>query len=54
MLGDAPGDPDTPHLIGRILKLRAHQRLDLFFVQPKLSLDRLKGRTIFPGHLDDS
>jgi len=44
----------TPQSERSPLELLTHQRDDRSFVQRKLGLDSLKGRTVLPGHLDDS
>jgi hypothetical protein len=44
----------SPHPETGLFAIQAHEFDDLFFFQAKLEFDCLKGRTIFPSHLDDS
>lgn len=54
MLGTTTRDSHSPHFERRKSEVRAHQRDHRRFTEPELTFNRLKGRTIFPRHLDDS
>jgi hypothetical protein len=47
----SPGSPEAKRIFGQLF---AHQFNDLPGRQPKLFSDRVKGRSVFPGHLDHS
>ena len=53
MLGFAAVHPLTPHFKRRGLHVVAHQGSDFVLSKAKLSVDRIKGRAIFPSHGDD-
>ena len=47
-------DPLSPHFEGGRFHVLTHQVDDSGLIQAKLGLDRLKGRTVFPRHLDNA
>ena len=53
MLGFAPVYSLAPHFKRRGLHVVAHQGSDFVLSKAKLSVDRIKGRAIFPCHGDD-
>lgn len=54
MLGFASLDPFSPHSPGRRLHFPSHQADHLRLTESKLHFDRIEGRPVFPGHLDDA
>lgn len=53
VLGRHAFDALPPHFKAAALHELAHQRPDVVFFQSKLPFNRFKGRSVFPGHLDD-
>jgi hypothetical protein len=47
-------DPLSPHLEGGRFHVLAHQVNNSGLIQAKLGLNCLKGRTVFPSHLDNA
>lgn len=54
MLGFAACDSGAPAPKRCRFQMCAHQLNDVSFGELKLMLDRLEGRSILPGHLDDA
>lgn len=54
MLGRTAMHALPPHFEAAALHLAAHECNDGFFVQSELQFNGLKGRAVFPSHLDDA
>ena len=54
MFGAARLHAFAPHFEGAGLHLAAHEAHYGRFIQAKLHFNRLKGRAIFPSHLNDA
>ena len=54
VFGFAAADPLAPELERRRFHLLPHHRDDLRLGESELKLDRLEGRSVFPGHFDNA
>jgi hypothetical protein len=54
MFGTASLHSLAPQAVAPGLQLALHQGFHVIFLQPKLHINRFKGRAVFPSHLDDA